>query len=101
MKLYIVHDGIENACVIDKSGNRIFNTYYYSITYNLIRNEGYIEKKAENNWRLYTQIGQKIGKTRYYNFPTFEECIRQIEILKGNNNISVINQKELSEIIIN
>ena len=99
MKLYIVKDGIEKACIVDNNGNRIFNTNYYSITYNLVQNEGYIQKRSENNWRLYTQIGEKIGKSRYYNFSSFEECINELEILKGNKNISVINQKELLEII--
>ena len=95
MKLYLVKDGIENACVIDKNRNRVFNTNYYSITYNFIKNEGCIEKKSEYNWRLYTQIGERIGKSRYYNFTNFEDCIKKLKILKGDNDILVINQKEI------
>ncbi|MBK9482632.1 MAG: hypothetical protein IPO02_11785 [Bacteroidetes bacterium] len=95
MALFLIRDGFENAKVVDKYNNRIFNTNYYSITYDLISNDGYIEKKVDNKWKLYTQIGQKIGKSRHFYFETFEMCINQLKILNRNQEIIILTQEGL------
>lgn len=98
MKLYIVKDGTEKAFV-SKNGVRVFDTNYYSITYNFISNEGYIEKKAENYWRLYTQIGQKINQLRYHKCISLDGCIEKLIQLKGDDNITIIDQNQLINIL--
>ncbi len=95
MPLYLIKDGIETAKIIDKHGNRIFNTEYYSISYDFVRNEGYIEKKDDNKWKLYTQIGQRFGQSRYFYFESFEKCINQLNNLNENKEIIILSQKEL------
>jgi len=61
MNLFVVKDGIlDVAFVKDQNGKQILGTNYYAISYDFKSNEGYIEKKSFNLWRLYTQVGQKI-----------------------------------------
>lgn len=98
MTLYVVKDGIENvASVVDKNGVRILGTNYYALTYNFKSNEGYIEFKKKKFWRLYTQIGQKVGQTRYHKELSFEECIEKLKILKGDDLIVVCDSSEIQK----
>ncbi len=97
MVLYLVKDGVENvACVVDKNGDQMFNTNYYAITFNFKSNEGYIEKKRADYWRLYTQIGQKLNQSRYYKERTFEGCIKKLKELKGDEEIKIINSSQIT-----
>ena len=99
MKLYLVKDGIENAKIVDIHGNRLFGTDYYSITWDLIQNEGYINKIDNNTWKLYTRIGQKLVKSQYYFCETFELCIDQLNILCENADIRILSQRQLKEMV--
>lgn len=75
MKIFIVQDGIENVGCKTINGKPVSNSNFFLITYDFASNEGYIDKMETNRWRLYTQVGQKIGKDRYHHFQTFQECI--------------------------
>lgn len=100
MVLYVVKDGIESiAFVKDKNGNRILGTNYYALTYDFKSNEGYIEYKRANFWRLYTQIGQKLGQSRYYKELTFDKCIEKLKKLKRNDKIIVCESSEIKKYI--
>lgn len=88
--LYIVKDGIINVGYIKTvEGLQSKNTNFYLITYNFKTNEGYIELKSDNRWRLYTQIGQSFNQTRYHHFMSFNECIEKIKELKGDEKITI------------
>ena len=98
MNLFVVKDGIKNIAYIrDQNGKQILGTNYYAISYDFKSNEGYIEKKANNLWRLYTQVGQKLGQSRYHNFKTFNHCIQKLIELKGNNDVIVCNSSEVEK----
>lgn len=99
MILYIVKDGIENiANVVDANGKRILETNYYILTYDFKTNEGYIDLKESGFWRLYTQIGQKFGQTRYHKELTFLKCIEKLKTLKGNDQIIVCNSSDVENL---
>jgi hypothetical protein len=101
-KLFVVKDGLKNqGCKVNSNGEQIRNTNFYLLTYGK-NNEGYIEKKAQDNWRLYTQIGElntiremhKEGivdksQVRYHHFPTFDECIEKLKELCGSSVIEI------------
>ena len=55
--------------------------------------------KGTNKWKLYTQIGEKPGSSRYFCFKTFEECIEELKILSQNKSILVLDQKEYKKLI--
>lgn len=55
--LYLVKDGIKDVGCIAINNNQLFNTNFYLITYNFKSNEGYVDKKDENYWKLYMRIG--------------------------------------------
>lgn len=98
MNLFVVKDGIKDiACVKDQNGKQILGTNYYAISYDFKSNEGYIEKKGHNIWRLYTQVGQKVGQTRYHSFLTFDDCIEKLIELKGNKNIIICDSTEIEK----
>ena len=100
MNLFIVKDGIKDiAFISDKSGTQVLGTNYYSISYDFKSNEGYIEKKDHNFWRLYTQVGQKLGQSRYHKFSTFEDCIQKLIKLKGDKDIVICNSTEIEKYI--
>ncbi|HPY82587.1 MAG TPA: hypothetical protein PLU45_04445, partial [Bacteroidales bacterium] len=95
-------DGLVNqGCKVTKDGEQIRGTNFYLLTYGK-NNERYIEKKSQNNWRLYTQVGEletlrkqnKEGvrdksRIRYHHFATFEECIEKLYELNGNSAIEI------------
>ena len=101
-KLYVVKDGLKNqGCKVNSKGDQIRDTNFYLLTYGK-NNEGYIEKKSPDIWRLYTQIGEletirKMQKeeiidksqVRYYHFPTFAECIEKLKELCGSTEIEI------------
>ena len=90
MNLFVVKDGIKNvACIVDQEKNQVLETNYYAISYDFKSNEGYIEKKGNDYWRLYTQVGQKIGQSRYHKFSNFKECINKLTELKGDDEIII------------
>lgn len=95
MTLYLVKNGIDTAKVIKNRGERLYNTNYYSITYDFTTNEGYIEMKGLNNWRLYTQVGQRLGTSRYHDLQTFEQCVEKLERLSECNKIIVCKSSEI------
>ena len=98
MKLYVIKDGITNvASIKDQNGMQISGTKFYALSYDFYSNEGYIEEKAKNSWRLYTQIGQRFGKSRYYNLRTFDNCIQKLTELKGNDEIKICNSSDLEK----
>ena len=110
--LYVVKDGIKNiGCKVNKNGGQIKGTNFYLLTYGK-NNEGYIEKKSLNNWRLYTQVGEleakralhKAGitdksKVRYHHFPTFEECILKLKELCGSTSIEICESDGFNSLI--
>jgi hypothetical protein len=100
--LYVVKDGLLNqGCKVNKNGEQIKGTNFYLLTYGQ-NNEGYIEKKSKNKWRLYTQVGEpetlknnnKEGikdkyRIRYHHFATFEECIGKLHELNRYSEIEI------------
>jgi hypothetical protein len=101
-KLYVVKDGLKNqGCKVNKNGDQIKGTDFYLLTFGK-NNEGYIEKKSNNNWRLYTQVGEtetlrrlnKEGikdksRIRYHHFATFEKCIDKLYELSNNSAVEI------------
>lgn len=96
-KLYLVKDGIKGVGCITVKDEQIFNTNFYLITYDFRTNEGYISKKKYNHWRLYTQIGQKVGQSRYHELSNFEECLEQLKELKGDDDIIICQTKDIEK----
>lgn len=102
--LYVVKDGLKHIGHISLNGKQAKNTNFYLLTYG-VGNEGYIQKKSSDIWRLYTQVGEqeairKLDKdsvpgspyvpySRYYHFPTFEKCVDKLKELKGNSLIEI------------
>lgn len=100
--LYVVKDGLKDqGCIVNKNGVQKKGTNFYLLTYGK-NNEGYIEKKTKNIWRLYTQVGEpeimkrldKEGikdksRIRYHHFATFEECIEKLYELNHNSAIEI------------
>jgi len=98
MNLFVVKDGIKDiACVKDQNDKQVFGTNYYVISYDFKSNEGYIGQKENNLWRLYTQVGQKIGQSRYHSFSTFNDCIKKLIELKGNKDIIICDSTEIEK----
>jgi hypothetical protein len=99
MKLFVVKDGIKNLAIVrDSHGNRILNTNYFSLSYNFKSNVGYLEKIGKGNWKLYTQIGiTHSGKGGCFYSTSLEGCIQKLAELKGDNEILVINSKEIDK----
>ncbi|WP_370477209.1 hypothetical protein [Tamlana flava] len=98
MNLYVVKDGIKDVAFIrDNEGRQILGTNYYSISYDFKSNEGYIEKKSNNFWRLYTQVGQKYGQSRHHKFSSFEDCILKLKELNGNRDIIICDSTEIQK----
>lgn len=98
-KLFLVKDGIYSAKLVNTNNDQIFDSNYFAITYGLRRNEGYIDKKNPKTWKLYTQVGQTMGSSRYYYLDSFELCISKLEELSGCD-IVVLSQKQYKSIII-
>ncbi len=93
--VYIVKDGIVNVGYVRAmEGNQIKNTNFHLITYDFKTNEGYIELKGDNQWRLYTQIGQSFNQSRYHHFLSFKECLEKLKELKGDENIITCNNDD-------
>jgi hypothetical protein len=88
MRLYLIQDGIKNVGYNKINDAHSFGSNYYLITYDFKTNEGYIDKRT-NNWRLYTQVGQKLNQNRYYHFESFDGCIARLIELKGDNEIMI------------
>ncbi|MDR7210993.1 hypothetical protein [Flavobacterium piscis] len=98
--VYLVKDGIINVgCIKDKKNQQVTNTNFYLITFNFKTNYGYIGKRNETKWRLYTSIGQLINKKRYYHFNSLEECVSKLENLNNGNMVIVINNVEIHKYI--
>lgn len=95
MRLFLVQDGIENVGWKTINGKQVSNSNYHLITYDFKSNEGYIDKKGTNKWRLYTQVGQKIGEDRYHHSRTFEDCVNKLKELKGDDEIIVCKSTEI------
>ena len=95
--LYLVKDGIKDVGCVTSNGNQLFDTNFYLITYDFKTNEGYVEKKGENYWRLYTQVGQKVRKSRYHKLSDFSQCVEKLKELKGNNEVTVCNANEIEK----
>jgi|GEM_PF-2404977 len=102
--LYIVKDGLTHIGYTSRNGEQAKNTNFYLLTYG-VGNEGYIQKKSSDIWRLYTQVGEQeairqlnknrvtespyVPYSRYYQFPTFEKCVDKLKELKGNSLIEI------------
>lgn len=96
MKLYLVKDGIKGVgCVVGENDIQIFNTNFHLLTYDFVTNEGYVDKKDVNYWRLYTQIGQKLGQSRYHKLVDFHQCIKKLQELKGDSDIAICESHEI------
>ena len=67
------------------------------LTYDFKTNEGFIDKKSEYHWRLYTQVGQKIGKSRYYKFTDFAKCVERLKELKADDEVIICNANEIEK----
>lgn len=93
--LYLVKDGIMGVGCITSNEEQVHGTNFYLITYDFKTNEGYIEKKDESYWRLYTQVGQKLGQSRYHKFTAFEQCVEKLKELKGDNKIIICEADEI------
>lgn len=94
--VYLVKDGIVNVGYKKGPNNKqIKNTNFYLISYDLKSNCGYIEKKGENNWRLYTTIGQQFNKSRYHHFDAFDDCVNKLKELKGNDDIIICDSNDV------
>lgn len=88
MPIYLVKDGIKGVgCLVNNQGDQIFGSNFYLITYDFKTNEGYIEKKGTKYWRLYTQVGQQLGKSRYFKYSDLPECIEKLKTLSSNNEL--------------
>jgi hypothetical protein len=88
--IYLVYDGIPNVgCVKGVDGLFCKNTNYYLISYDFKSNHGYIEKKAEDSWKLYTSIGPVSipMESRYHFCSSFEECVAKLKELSEGCNI--------------
>ncbi len=97
-KLYLVKDGIEGVGYPSANNKRLLNTNFHLITYDFNSNEGYIDKKGENNWRLYTQVGQKLHESRYHNLNSFRQCVNKLKELKGGDQIVICKSEEVDRI---
>lgn len=97
MILYLVKDGIMDIGCITINNKQKFGTKFHLITYDFKTNEGYIDKKDENYWRLYTQIGQQFGQSRYHKFTAFEQCIEKLKELKGDDKILICKANEIEK----
>ena len=97
MILYLVKDGIKDVGCITINNHQVLDTDFHLITYDFKTNEGYIEKKGENYWRLYTQVGQRIGKSRYHQFTAFVQCIEKLKELKGDDEVIICNVNEIEK----
>ena len=98
-KLYVIKDGIENVgTVMNKNGERLRNTNYYVLSYDYISNVGYIEKKNEQLWKLYTSVGSSNDfKSRYHYFFSFEKCIEVLQKLcNTETEIIICNEEEIN-----
>lgn len=97
MTLFLVQDGIEKIGCKTINGKQVTNSNYHLITYDFKSNEGYIDKRETNKWRLYTQVGQKTGQDRYHHFQSFEECVSKLKELKGDSEIVVCKSTEIEK----
>lgn len=95
--LYLVKDGVKDVGYVSKNGKQLFDTNFYLITYDFKTNEGYFEKKHENVWRLYTQVGQKVGQGRYHELTSFDQCVEKLKELKGDDKILICNADEIGK----
>ena len=97
MTLYLIKDGIKDVGCVMKNDNQIFNTDFHLITYDFKTNEGYIDKKEQDYWRLYTQVGQKVGQSRYHHFSNFEQCVEKLKELNGDASVVICNANEIDK----
>lgn len=97
MILYLVKDGIKDVGCITNNNHQVFDTNFHLITYDFKTNEGYIEKKGEIYWRLYTQIGQKFRQSRYHQFTDFVQCVEKLKELKGDDEVIICNANEIEK----
>lgn len=79
-KIFLVKGGLANTF-----DNPIKDDFYL-ITKDFKRNHGYIGKRSDKVWRLYTPLGYNKsvtgGKSNYYHhYPTFEECVEKLKQL--------------------
>ncbi len=95
MALYLVKDGIYKNGYIVKDGQQKLDTDFHLITFDFKTNEGYVDKKGLNKWRLYTQVGQKLGKSRYYTFSNFSKCVEKLKQLNGNCEVVICNCSDI------
>jgi hypothetical protein len=75
----------------------VLDSDFHLITYNFKTNEGYVDKKGKNHWRLYTQVGQKFGQNRYHKLLDFEQCVEKLKELKGDDEIVICQAKEIEK----
>lgn len=97
MTLYLVKDGIKDVGCVMKNNTQIFDTDFHLITYDFKKNEGYIDKKGEDYWQLYTQVGQKVGQSRYHKFPDFRQCVEKLKELNGDDKVVICNANEIDK----
>jgi len=95
MTLFLIKDGIIGVGCTTLNDKQVLGTNFHLITYDFKTNEGYVDKKGENYWRLYTQIGQKFGQSRYHKFTAFEQCIEKLKELKGDEKILICKADEI------
>ena len=83
-KIFLVKGGLANT-----PDNPIKDDFYL-ITKDFKRNHGYIGKRSDKVWRLYTPLGYNKsvtgGKSNYYHhYPTFEECVEKLKELSQSS----------------
>jgi len=97
-KLYVVKDGIYKSGYVSKDGKQLKDGRFYLLTYSFKDNTGYIRKREDGTWRLYTSIGNPPDfKKRYHRFASFEECVEKLQELSGENKVEVIDNFEKKE----
>ena len=79
-KIFLVKGGLTNTPDMPIKDD------FYLITKDFKTNNGYIGKRSNKLWRLYTPIGYNNtvpgSKSNYYHhYPTFEECVEKLKQL--------------------
>ena len=90
-KIYVVKDGIYGVGIVSNEDKQLKNGTFYLLTYTFNDNIGYIGKRDDGTWRLYTSIGNPPDfKYRYHHFSSFEDCVQKLQELSGENKVEVI-----------
>ena len=98
MILYLVTDGIMGVGCITINNKQLLGSNFHLITYDFKTNEGYVDKKGESHWRLYTQIGQQYGQSRYHELNSFDQCVEKLKELKGDDKILICKSNDIEKL---